>query len=304
MSFLTKLKTDFTDGPHGAVEIIVEPTTKDLGSFRVRRALPSVKQRMVGPFIFLDHMGPARFDVDEGIDVRPHPHIGLSTVTYLLEGSIFHRDTLGSAQDIVPGDVNLMTAGSGIAHSERSSPESRMVARQMVGVQSWLALPKQFEETKPAFYHHSGGDLPLLTDTGMQVRLILGSAYGAKSRVMVYSDTIYADVTLLAGAAIPLPKEHVERAIYILEGTLDVAGELFDANRLLVFRPDDNITLRAISNARFVLVGGEPIDGPRHLWWNFVSSSKDRIEQAKKDWLTGRFGVIQNDNTDFIPLPG
>jgi redox-sensitive bicupin YhaK (pirin superfamily) len=299
MSWLTDTNPD----PFGAAAIVVEPSVKDLGGFRVRRALPSIKRRMVGPFVFLDHMGPARFERGQGVDVRPHPHIGLATVTYLIDGSIFHRDTLGSAQDIVPGDVNWMTAGRGIAHSERSSADSRRSARQMTGVQSWVALPKLFEESAPAFFHHDGASLPLLTDTGVHVRVIAGSAYGAASPVQVFSQTLYVDAALQAGKSLKLPDDHAERSIYILSGEVEIAGEVFPEWKLLIFRPGDHITVRAISDTRFIIAGGEPLDGPRHIWWNFVSSSKDRIEQAKEDWKTGKFGLVPHDDQEFIPLP-
>jgi redox-sensitive bicupin YhaK (pirin superfamily) len=248
-------------------------------------------------------MGPARFEVDEGIDVRPHPHIGLATLTYLVEGSVFHRDTLGSAQDIVPGDVNWMTAGRGIAHSERSSPKSRLMARQMTGVQSWIALPKAHEETAPGFFHHAGSSLPVLTDTGLTVRVIAGSAYGETSPVQLFSDTLYVDASIEAGAVLPLPMDAIERCVYILSGSVEIAGEAFDEHRLLIFRPGDAISVRALTPARMIIAGGEPVDGDRHLWWNFVSSSKARIEQAKADWQAQKFGLIPGDAEEFIPLP-
>ena len=291
-------------GQSAPVNVTIDPITKDLGGFRVRRALPHIKQRMVGPFIFLDHMGPAVFPAGEGLDVRPHPHIGLATLTYLVEGSILHRDTLGNAQNIVPGDVNWMTAGRGIAHSERSSPESRQHARQMTGIQSWLALPRPFEETEPAFFHHDGAAMPILTDTGVTLHLVAGEAFGATSPVQVFSSTLYADVILAAGAAVPLPDEHEERAIYILSGSVEIAGETHTAPILLAFRPADHITISATTDARFIMLGGEPVDGPRHLWWNFVSSTKERIEQAKQDWTSGKFGLVPGDDKEWIPLPG
>jgi redox-sensitive bicupin YhaK (pirin superfamily) len=302
MSWLTDSDPDFTN-PSALPDIIIEPSLKDLGGFRVRRALPSVRKRMVGPFIFLDHMGPAEFAPHTGMDVRPHPHIGLATLTYLIEGSVVHRDTLGSAQEIVPGDVNWMTAGRGIAHSERSSPESRNTARRMTGIQSWIALPKGAEEVAPGFFHHGGATLPSLTDTGILLHVIAGTAYGEASPVQVFSPTLYADAMLAAGKSLPLPQEHEERAVYLLSGTLGIADEVFDAPRLLIFRPGDHITIRAVTDVRCILLGGEPTDGPRHIWWNFVSSSKERIEQAKADWVAGRFGLIPADDAEFIPLP-
>jgi redox-sensitive bicupin YhaK (pirin superfamily) len=301
LSWLSNAGAAGTDA--GKADIVVEPSSKDLGGFRVRRALPSIQKRMVGPFVFLDHLGPARFEAGHGIDVRPHPHIGLATVTYLVDGSIFHRDTLGSAQDIVPGDVNWMTAGRGIAHSERSSPQSRRTERLMTGLQSWIALPKMFEETNPAFFHHAGASLPELSDTGIKVRVIAGNAYGETSPVQVFSGTLYVDAMLEAGAILPLPRDHEERSVYILEGSVEIAGEEFSEGRLLIFRPGDAISIRAVTPARFVIVGGEPMDGERHIWWNFVSSSKERIEQAKADWKAGRFGTVPGDDREFIPLP-
>lgn len=298
MSFLNQ-----SQGPSASPDAVIHPITKDLGGFRVGRALPNIKRRMVGPFIFLDHMGPAVFPAGEGLDVRPHPHIGLATLTYLIEGSIFHRDTLGSAQNIVPGDVNWMTAGRGIAHSERSSPESRLVARQMTGVQSWLALPHAHEETAPAFFHYDASTMPVLTDTGVSLHLVAGSAFGATSPVQVFCSTLYADVHLAAGTSIPLPAEHEERAIYLLSGSVEIAGEAFAAPVLLGFKPGDSITIVAATAARFIMLGGEPVDGPRHMWWNFVSSSQERIEQAKLDWTAGKFGLVPGDETEFIPLP-
>lgn len=286
-----------------AVDLVVEPSVKDLGGFRVRRALPSAKRRMVGPFIFLDHMGPARFEAGDGMDVRPHPHIGLATVTYLLEGSIVHRDNLGSEQEVVPGDVNWMTAGRGVAHSERTGEVARAVPRTVQGIQSWVALPRAREDDAPGFSHHEGNSLPVLRDRGVAVRVVAGEAYGARSPVPVVSHTLYVDASLDAGAALPLPDDHAERGAYVIEGEVEVAGEGYVAGRLLLFRPGDAITLRARRASRVLLVGGEPMDGPRHLWWNFVHSRKDRIEAAKADWRAGRFAPVPGDEREFIPLP-
>lgn len=303
MSWLTGTGPASGAGHEGHLDLVIEPSERDIGGLRVRRALPSIKRRLVGPFIFLDHMGPVHYEPDDGMDVRPHPHIGLATVTYLFEGSIFHRDTLGSAQDIVPGDVNWMTAGRGIAHSERSSPQARRRARDMAGVQSWVALPRAHEETEPGFFHHGGSELPQLDDTGLQVRIVAGTAYGQASPVKTFSGTLYADVSMAAGTKLPLPNEHAERSAYLVEGEVEIAGELFGPHKLLVFRPGDQITLMAKADTRLMLIGGEPMDGPRHMWWNFVSSSKERIEQAKADWRAGRFGLVPGDDREFIPLP-
>ena len=286
----------------GAVDLVIEPSSKDLGGFSVRRALPSARRRMVGPFIFLDHMGPALMPAGQGIDVRPHPHIGLATLTYLTEGSFVHRDSLGSLQEIRPGEVNWMTAGRGIAHSERTGPGTRANGHRIEGLQSWIALPQAHEETDPGFAHHAVSDLPAVRDRGATVRLIIGRMWGQASPVRTFSDMFYADAALDAGAAIPLPADHAERAAYVLSGEVDIGGITHGAMRLLVFRPGDAITLRALKPTRLLLLGGEPMDGPRHIWWNFVSCSKDRIEAAKSDWKAGRFQQVP-DEREFIPLP-
>jgi redox-sensitive bicupin YhaK (pirin superfamily) len=284
------------------IETVVVPRTRDLGGFEVRRALPSVERRMVGPFVFFDQMGPAQFRPGTGIDVRPHPHIGLATLTYLFEGEIVHRDSVGSVQPIQPGAVNWMTAGRGIAHSERTGPEMRAAGARMFGIQSWLALPKRHEETEPGFAHHPGSTLPVIEGEGATVRIIAGTLYGARAPVKTFSDMFYADAALAPGARLQLPPEHEERAIYIARGRIEIAGDTFDAGRLVVFRPGDAIAVSAADAARLLLLGGEPMDGPRHLYWNFVSSSQDRIEQAKADWKAGRFAPVPGD-PEFIPLP-
>ena len=259
---------------------------------------------MVGPFIFFDQMGPGEFLTGRGLDVRPHPHIGLSTVTYLFDGSILHRDTLGSEQPIVPGDVNWMTAGRGIAHSERTDPALRARSNRLFGIQSWVALPKPAEEAAPAFVHHPGATLPVIEDGGARVRLVAGEAWGERSPVAVSSPLFYADAALLPGAVLPLPDGHEERAAYVLDGEVEVAGDRFAPGRMLVFRAGDRIALRAgPAGARLLLLGGAAMDGPRHLFWNFVSSSRERIEQAKADWRAGRFGAVPGDEAEFIPLP-
>lgn len=286
-----------------AIETVIVPRARDLGGFEVRRALPSAQRQMVGPFIFFDQMGPALMQPGQGIDVRPHPHIGLSTVTWLFDGSIYHRDSLGSSQPISPGELNWMTAGKGIVHSERTAPPELARERKVFGIQSWVALPKAHEETAPAFDHVEAHKLPVIEERGLTARIIAGSLYGATSPVKTHSDLFYADVQMAAGSALPLPVEHEERGVYVAEGSIEVAGQVFEEGRLLVFRPGDAITLRARTNARVMLLGGEPMDGPRYIWWNFVSSSKDRIEAAKDDWKRARFAIVPGDEKDFIPLP-
>ena len=284
------------------IETVIVPRARDLGGFSVRRALPSVQRQMVGPFIFFDQMGPAEFLLGNGLDVRPHPHIGLATVTYLFAGEIMHRDSLGTAQPIRPGDVNWMTAGRGIAHSERSPESERATGGRLFGIQAWVALPAGAEETAPTFAHHTKAALPVIAGEGKEVRLITGSLFGERSPVPTLTEMFYADARLDAGAKLPLPAEHEERAVYVTDGEIEVAGDRFAAGQLLVFRPGDQITLIATQPSRLLLLGGEPMDGPRHIWWNFVSSRQDRIEQAKADWRAGRFTAVPGE-TEFIPLP-
>lgn len=288
---------------HGPVMFTIEPKPRDLGGgFAVRRALPAIEKRMVGPFIFWDEFGPAYFEAGEGLDVRPHPHINLATVTYLFDGEIFHRDTLGSAQAIRPGDVNWMNAGRGIAHSERTTPELRATGSPIAGIQSWVALPEAHEESEPFFKHHAESELPVIETEGKTVRVIAGSLYGKSSPVKTYSEVFYADAQLGVGESLPLGPEHEERGLYLVSGEIEIAGERFERGRLLIFRPGDSITIKALTPARFMLLGGANL-GPRHIWWNFVSSRKERIEQAKEDWRAGRFGTIPGDDMEFIPLP-
>jgi hypothetical protein len=285
-----------------AIDIVIVPRARDLGGFEVRRALPSPKRQMVGPFIFFDQMGPAEFLLGAGIDVRPHPHIGLSTVTYLFDGEIMHRDSLGSELPIRPGELNWMTAGRGIVHSERTPQQLRSGGSKLFGIQSWVALSAKDEETAPDFVHYDAGQMPVLSDDGKTVRVIAGSILGAGSPVKTSSPMFYADVALRAGAAVPLDPDYDERAIYTVSGEIDIAGDVFGPAQLLVFRPGDRITIRARSDARFMMLGGEPMDGPRIIWWNFVSSRMDRIEQAKADWKAARFDSVPGDS-EFIPLP-
>jgi redox-sensitive bicupin YhaK (pirin superfamily) len=289
---------------NSAVETVIMPRTRDLGDgFEVRRALPSAQRRTVGPFVFFDQMGPVAFLAGKGLDVRPHPHIGRATVTYLFEGEILHRDSLGTVQPIRPGAVNWMTAGRGIVHSERTPPELRArKGARLFGVQTWVALPKAFEETAPAFAHHRADQLPVLEEPGKRLRLIVGTLYGARSPVVVFSEMFYADAELRNGARLDIPAEHAERAIYVVAGRIEIAGTPIDAGRLIVLGPSADIAITARGPARLLLFGGAPLDGPRHLWWNFVSSSQERIEQAKEDWKAGRFTPVPGE-TEFIPLP-
>ncbi|MGB6230706.1 MAG: pirin family protein, partial [Litorimonas sp.] len=278
-----------------AVETLIVPRAVDLGEMTVRRALPSKKRQMVGPFIFFDQMGPAEFLTNEGIDVRPHPHINLATLTYLFEGQILHRDSLGTERAIEPGAVNWMKAGRGIVHSERTAPDRLSAGQQLFGLQTWMALPESEEESDPAFMHHGAGDLPVVDADGITARLIAGSAFGATSPLKTASDTLYADVQLRAGASAPIEPDADERALYTISGMIEIAGDTFEAGELLVLRPGDCHTVRATSDARFMLFGGAPMDGPRYIWWNFVSSRLERIEQAKEEWANGRFDTVPGD---------
>lgn len=285
-----------------ALELVVVPRVRDLGGFEVRRALPHGKRQMVGPFIFFDQMGPVQFIDGQGIDVRPHPHIGLATVTYLFDGSVMHRDSEGNALEILPGAMNLMTAGRGIAHSERTPGEVRGGPHPMFGIQSWIALPQSHEETDPSFEHFAADRLPTIEDSGVRARIIAGSAFGKISPVKKITDWFYAEVVLETGASAPLDPDHEERAIYVVSGEVEIAGDRFEGPRLLIFRPGDRITVRAARPSRMMFLGGAALEGPRYIWWNFVSSRKERIEEAKDDWKTGRFKPVPGE-TEFIPLP-
>jgi redox-sensitive bicupin YhaK (pirin superfamily) len=285
-----------------AIETLIVARSRDLGGFAVRRALPSARRRMVGPFIFLDQMGPATFPPGEAFDVRPHPHIGLSTVTYLFDGEIMHRDSLGTTEAIRPGAINLMTAGRGIVHSERTGLQHRRTGFSMMGLQAWVALPREIEEGEASFDHYEADRVPVLSGEGKCVRVLMGSLYGRASPVRTDWDTIYADAALDAGARLPIDAEAEERALYVAAGEIDIAGDRFGVGSLLILRPGDRITVEAVSPARFAILGGATMDGPRHIWWNFVSSSQERIEQAKADWTLGRFETVPGD-PEFIPLP-
>ena len=287
-----------------AIKQGIVPRTSDLGDgFTVQRALPSAQSRMVGPFVFFDHFGPAVFRSGQGLDVRPHPHIGLATVTYLFDGEIMHRDSLGTAAPILPGEVNWMTAGRGIVHSERTGPERRASGDNLHGLQCWVALPADKEEMQPAFAHHAVEEFPMVRDNGKAVRVVVGQLYGQRSPVATASDTLFADAHLAAGATLPLDAGHEERAIYLLDGEIDISGDRFGPDRLLVFKPGDAVAIKALTDAHLTIFGGAAMDGPRHIWWNFVSSRKDRIEQAKAEWAAGHFGKVPGDEIEFIPLP-
>ncbi len=287
-----------------AIEQLIIPRSTDLGGFEVRRALPTARRRLVGPFIFFDRMGPAILKPGEALDVRPHPHIGLSTVTYLFDGEIRHRDSLGTEMVINPGDVNLMTAGRGIVHSERTPENLRGHPLSISGLQTWLALPDDKEEIDPMFAHTEKHEMPSIDTDGARGRVVIGSFDGLKSPVGVFSDTLYVDLSLDPGRRFPFPAAHEERAIYVLSGSLNVAGDHFPADQLLVFRPGDNITLEAgPQGCHMMLFGGAALATKRYIWWNFVSSSKERIEKAKEEWRTGRFDIVPGDEEEFIPLP-
>ncbi len=292
-----------------AIETVIIPRARDLGGFEVRRALPSAQRQMVGPFILFDQFGPAEFLTGQGIDVRPHPHIGLGTVTYLLKGRIHHRDSLGTDGWIEEGAVNWMLAGQGITHSERVDGPTRAAPHTLFGLQTWLALPKASEDDPAAFVHAPKATLPELEGEGKQVRLILGTAWGAKAPVAMPFDVFYADAILAPGATIPLPDDHEDRSAFVLSGDVSLGGQSFGANQMLVFRQGDGIGLTAgPQGARVMLLGGQVMDGPRYIWWNFVASSQDRIDAAKEawragDWAHGRFRLPPDDNREWIPAP-
>jgi len=303
MSSLPDLEPECTPGNSPCIELLIAPRPRDLGGFSVRRVLPVAARRMVGPFIFYDHMGPAVMPVGEGVDVRPHPHISLATVTYLFEGEIVHRDSLGNFQPIRPGDVNWMLAGRGIVHSERSSPEERRRGVHLHGIQSWVALPKVHEEDAPSFEHHPAPSLPVLRRDGATLVVIAGTAYGARSPAPVVSPTLYVDARLESGARLAVDLSHPERAVHVVEGDVRCDGQPIAPGVMAVLRPGARVVVEAAGPARVMLVGGAPLDGPRHIFWNFVSSSKERIERAADDWRAGRFPKVPGDEKEFIPLP-
>jgi hypothetical protein len=292
-----------------AIETVIIPRARDLGGFEVRRALPAPQRQMVGPFIFFDQFGPVEFITGQGIDVRPHPHIGLSTVSYLFSGTMHHRDSLGTDQWIEPGAVNLMTAGHGITHSERIDGEVRARGTDLFGIQTWMALPEANEDDPADFVHNPKAALPVIEGEGKSVRLILGTAYGEAAPAPVPMEMFYADAELAPGAAIPMPDDHEDRGLYILQGSVESGGAVHEAGGMLVFRPGDRVSVKAgPAGARLMLLGGATLNGPRYIWWNFVASSMDRIEAAKEawragDWEHGRFQLPVDDTAEFIPLP-
>ncbi|WP_167647849.1 pirin family protein [Mameliella alba] len=292
-----------------SIDTVIIPRARDLGGFEVRRALPAPRRQMVGPFIFFDQMGPAEFLPTRGLDVRPHPHIGLATISYLYRGRMHHRDSLGTDKWIEPGAVNWMVAGQGITHSERTDDATQAEPMPFFGIQTWVALPKDQEDSAPDFIHAPADALPVLDGEGKQVRLILGNAWGERAPVRTPSEMFYADAVLQPGASLPLPDEHEDRGVYVVEGAVEVAGTRYEAGQMMVFRPSDRVSLRAGgAGARLMLLGGATLEGSRYIWWNFVASSKERIEEAKEawrrgDWEHGRFQLPPGDDGEFIPLP-
>ena len=282
---------------------LITPRIHDIGGFNVRRAVPSLQARSVGPFVFVDHMGPGIFEPGRGIDVRPHPHIGLATVTYLWDGALRHRDSLGSVQDIVPGDVNWMTSGRGIVHSERTPPMPRAEGHRVHGMQTWVALPRHDEDIAPSFQHHPAANIPERDHAGVRLRVVAGRGFGMESPVRVHAETFNVALDLETDAELDIEAEAAERALYVLEGECQLDGTDLPAQHLLLLEPGQRHRLHAKTSLKAMLFGGEPLDGPRHLWWNFVASSRERIEQAKLDWDAGRFGLVPGDSDERIPLP-
>ncbi|MGE0771878.1 MAG: pirin family protein [Cyclobacteriaceae bacterium] len=303
MSWLPSAEPDIDLNCPDLVEMVIIPRTSDIGGFEVRRSLPFRKKRLVGPFIFWDQMGPGELLTGQGMDVKPHPHIGLSTVTYLFDGTVDHRDSLGTYQRIKAGDVNLMTAGAGIVHSERTGEDIRKTPTKVFGIQSWLAQPQTHERGAPEFSHTDVDDLPMFDDHGVRGRLILGEFQGLKSPVPTQWSTLYVDVSLQSGARITIPKTAEERAIYPLSGTIEISGTQYEGQQMIVLRPGCDVDVLAKSDGRLMILGGAAMDGPRYIYWNFVSSSKETLEQAKLDWKEQRFPKVPGDDKEFVPLP-
>ncbi|MDF2494824.1 pirin family protein [Sphingomonas sp.] len=286
------------------IELTLLPSTHDIGGFKVHRTLPHRERTMVGPFLFFDQMGPAHLPPGEGMDVRPHPHINLATVTYLFDGAIGHRDSLGTQAVIRPGAVNLMTAGRGIVHSERSPEEVRREGPALSGIQTWLALPDGREELDPAFEHVPAADLPVIEGSGVTARVIMGDLWGKRAPTTTYAGTIYADIALAPGASVPIDAAADERAVYLVEGEATLEGLPLEPQKLYVLRPGIAATLRSATGARAMLAGGDAFTTPRHVWWNFVSSSRERIQEAKRAWMAREFPVVPGDEIEWIPIPG
>ncbi|MDM7860274.1 pirin family protein [Alteromonas sp. ASW11-36] len=284
-----------------SIRFIITPKDKDLGGFSVRRVLPSMQQRMVGPWLFFDHMGPAEFKAGDGINVRPHPHIHLATVTYLFEGEILHRDSLGSYQPIRPGDVNLMVAGKGIVHSERERPEVTAIDHQLHGLQLWLALPEEQQNRDPAFYHYPDHEIPQTTVDDVPVRVIMGDAYDLSSPVMTFADTLYVEAALQPGQVLTLPDAQ-ERAVYMASGSAMIDATEIQEHQMAIINPDASTAITAKTACRLAIIGGEQMS-PRRMFWNFASTDTESIEQAKRDWEEDKFPVIPDDNDERIPLP-
>lgn len=283
------------------IEMIIPARIKDLGGFEVRRVIPYMKKRMVGPWIFFDHMGPADFPAGEGINVRPHPHINLATVTYLFEGEIWHRDSLGTSSPVLPGDINLMVAGRGIVHSERTSPERRENGQRLHGLQLWMALPKNDEEIEPAFYHYKSEDIPSLVVGHVPVRVLIGEAYGKRSPVKTFAETLYLEARMKKGEELELPFSE-ERALYLAHGKLEISGQKIQDYEMAILSQDRKIKVKALEDTFLALIGGEKFE-KRYIFWNFVSSRKERIEQAKEDWKNQNFPKVPGDDKEFTPLP-
>ena len=284
-----------------AIDLIIKPREKDLGEFSVRRTLPTMQRKTVGPWIFFDHMGPAHFPAGSGINVRPHPHINLATVTYLFEGEILHRDSLGSYATITPGDINLMVAGKGITHSERERPEIKNVPHTLHGLQLWLALPEKDEEIEPAFYHYPSASIPAVTVDDVSLRVLMGTAYGVTSPVKTYAETLYVEAHMQEGQSLTLPNAE-ERAIYVAKGSLKIKDTLIPEFAMVILSAAADVVIEATADSRIALIGGEKI-GKRFIEWNFISSRKERVEQAKRDWKAGAFPKVVDDEDEFIPLP-
>lgn len=285
------------------VEMTIIPRTGDIGDFEIMRALPFRNKRMVGPFIFWDQMGPGEFLTGKGVDVRPHPHIGLSTVTYLLDGSLDHKDSLGTSSRILPGEINLMSAGKGIVHSERTGEDIRKIPSKLFGIQSWLAQPKSLEESEPSFQNHKEEDLPFYNDKNTQIKLIMGDFHGLKSPVKTDWETLYAEVMLDKGTSFEIPASTEERAIYTLKGEIEISQTKYNPNQMMVLAPGKQVIIKANENVHMMILGGAAMDGPRHIWWNFVASDKEKIKQAQEDWKNNKFPAVPNDADEFIPLP-